>query len=133
MNRPANLLVILGSNRPGRIGERVGQCVLHSLAAYPEFTVDFADLAQMDLGFTLSAHHPPTGIYEGGARELAAKLRTHIIRNGIAMGGASQKINEDGKWIGAEVMGPAFKSVVDELYWWADTLKAARRENAYPA
>ena len=69
----------------------------------------------------------------GGVRELAAKLRTHIIRNGIAMGGASQKINEDGKWIGAEVMRPAFKSVVDELYRWTDTLTAARRENAYPA
>jgi len=49
------------------------------------------------------------------------------------MGGASQKINEDGKWIGAEDMGPAFKSVVDELSWWADTLKTVRRANAYPA
>ncbi len=64
MNQPANLLVILRSNRPGRIGERVGQWVLTSLAAYPELKVDFADLAQMDMGNSLSAHHPRTGIYE---------------------------------------------------------------------
>lgn len=195
MNRPANLLVILGTNRPGRVGERVGQWVLTSLAAYPDFKVDFADLAQMDLGLTLSAHHPRTGIYEGGAKELATKLavadafiiitpeynhgypailkhaidsvygewigkpgaivsygaasaglraseqirqvlaelRTHIIRNGIAISGASQKIKEDGTWVGSEDMGPAFKSVIDELRWWASALKTARQANAYPA
>lgn len=189
------LLVILGSDRPGRIGERVGRWVLNCLAAFPEFSVDFADLAQLELGRTLSANHPRTGIYEGGVRELAAKLavadafmiitpeynhgypailkhtidsvyaewiakagaiisygaasgglraseqiravlaelRTHITRNGIAISGASQKIDESGNWIGTEDMGPAFKSVVDELFWWANALKVARQARAYPA
>lgn len=193
--KPLNLLVILGSNRPGRIGERVGQWVLKSLEAFPEFKVDFADLAHMDLGLSLSAHHPRTGIYEGGVKELASKLgaadafivvtpeynhgypailkhaidsvyaewfikagaivsygaasaglraseqirqvlaelRTHITRNGIAISGASQKIKEDGTWIGTDDMGPAFKSVVDELFWWASALKVARETTAYPA
>ena len=190
-----NLLVILGSNRPGRIGERVGKWVLKSLEASPSFNVDFADLAQMDLGFALSANHPRTGIYEGGVRDLASKLgaadvfiiitpeynhgypailkhaidsiyaewfakagaivsygsasaglraseqirqvlaelRTHITRNGIAISGASQKIDETGTWIGTEDMGPAFKSVTDELSWWGTALKAARNATAYPA
>ena len=189
------LLVILGSNRPGRIGERVGKWVLKSLEAFPEFTVDFADLAELDLGLALSAHHPRTGIYEGGARELAAKLgaadafiiitpeynhgypailkhaidsvyaewfakagaivsygaasaglraseqirqvlaelRTHITRNGIAISGASQKIDENGTWVGSEDMHPAFKSVIDELFWWATALRAARNTTSYPA
>lgn len=189
------LLVILGSNRPGRFGERVGQWVLDSLETFPQFEVDFADLANLDLGLSLSAHHPRTGIYEGGAKELAARLgaadafiivtpeynhgypailkhaidsvyaewfakagaivsygaasgglraseqirqvlaelRTHIIRNGIAISGASQKIKEDGTWIGVEDMNPAFKSVVDELIWWASALKTARKTMAYPA
>lgn len=193
--KPLNLLVILGSNRPGRIGERVGQWVLESLEAFPDFKVDFADLAQLDLGLALSAKHPRTGIYEGGTSVLASKLgaadafiiitpeynhgypailkhaidsiyaewfakpgaivsygaasgglraseqirlvlaelRAHIIRNGIAISGASQKINENGTWIGAEDMGPAFKSVVDELFWWGTALKSARQTTAYPA
>lgn len=193
--KPLKLLVILGSNRPGRFGERVGQWVLKSLEAFPQFQVDFADLANMNLGLSLSAHHPRTGIYEGGAMELAAKLgdadafiivtpeynhgypailkhaidsvyaewfakagsivsygaasgglraseqirqvlaelRTHITRNGIAISGASQKIKEDGTWIGTEDMNPAFKSVVDELFWWASALKTARQAGAYPA
>lgn len=190
-----NLLVILGSNRPGRIGERVAEWVLKSLEAFPQFTVDFADLGQMDLGLSLSANHPRTGIYEGGARELASKLddadvfiivtpeynhgypailkhaidsiyaewfakagaivsygaasaglraseqlrqvmaelRTHITRNGIALSGASQKIDETGTWVSTEDMVPAFKSVVDELYWWGSALKTARLTAAYPA
>lgn len=189
------LLVIVGSDRPGRIGERVSKWVGKSLQAFPEFAVDFADLAQLDLGLKLSSHHPRTGIYEGGVRELATKLgtadafiiitpeynhgysailkhaidsvyaewftkagaiisygaasgglraseqvrqvlaelRTHITRNAISISGASQKINEDGMWIGAEDMVPAFKSVVDELYWWAKALKTAREAIPYPA
>lgn len=192
--KPLNLLVILGSDRPGRIGARVGQWVLKSLEKYPEFTVDFADLAHLDLGLSLSAHHPRTGIYEGGAKEFASKLgdadafiiiapeynhgypailkhaidsvyaewfakpgaivsygaasgglraseqlrqvlaelRTHIIRNGIAISGASQKVDENGAWISTEDMGPAFKSVVDELFWWASALKSARQATGYP-
>lgn len=194
-NKTLKLLVILGSDRPGRIGERVGKWVAHSLEAYPQFAVDFADLAQLDLGLKLSAHHPRTGIYEGGVRELASKLgaadafiiitpeynhgysailkhaidsvyaewftkagaivsygaasgglraseqirqvmaelRTHITRNSISISGASQKIDADGSWIGADDMVPAFKSVVDELYWWADALKMAREAVPYPA
>jgi len=73
-NKTLKLLVILGSDRPGRVGERVGKWVAHSLEAYPQFTVDFADLAQLDLGHSLSSHHPRTGMYEGGVRELASKL-----------------------------------------------------------
>jgi len=192
---PLNLLVIVGSNRPGRLGERVGQWVNKSLRAYPQFKVDVADLANMDLGSSLSVHHPRTGIYEGGAKELArklnsadafiivtpeynhgypailkhaidsiyaewftkagaivsygaasgglraseqirqvlAELRTHITRNGIAISGASQKISEDGTWIGADDMAPAFKSVVEELYWWGSALKMARQNLAFPA
>lgn len=188
------LLVILGSNRPGRIGERVGRWVLKSLEVFPEFKVDFADLAHIDLGISLSAHHPRSGIYEGGAKELASKLevadafiiitpeynhgypailkqaidsvyaewfakpgaivsygaasaglraseqirqvlaelRTHITRNGIAISGASQKIDENGTWIGVEDMDPAFKSVVDELFWWTSALKVARQTTVYP-
>jgi len=189
------LLVILGSNRPGRIGERVGKWVLKSLEAFPEFSVDFADLAELDLGLALNAKHPRTGIYEGGVSELASKLgtadafiiitpeynhgypailkhaidsiyaewfvkagaivsygaasaglraseqirqvlaelRTHIVRNGIAISGASQKIDENGTWIGTEDMSPAFKSVVDELFWWGTALRAARSTTSYPA
>ena len=189
------LLVIVGSDRPGRIGERVGKWVGKSLEPFSEFTVDFADLAKLDLGLKLSSHHPRTGIYEGDVRELATKLeaadafiiitpeynhgysailkhaidsvyaewftkagaiisygaasgglraseqirqvlaelRTHITRNAISISGASQKIDEDGVWIGAEDLGPAFKSVVDELYWWAKALKTAREAIPYPA
>lgn len=192
---PLKLLVIVGSNRPGRLGERVGQWVMKSLYAFPQFEVDIADLANMDLGLTLSANHPRTGIYEGGAKILASKLnaadafiivtpeynhgypailkhaidsvhaewftkagaivsygaasgglraseqlrqvlaelRTHITRNGIAISGASQKIDEDGNWIGADDMAPAFASVIDELFWWADALKTARQASAYSA
>lgn len=194
-NKTLKLLVILGSDRPGRVGERVGKWVTHSLKAYPQFTVDFADLAQLDLGHKLSSHHPRTGIYEGGVRELASKLgdadafiiitpeynhgysailkhaidsvyaewftkagailsngaasgglraseqirqvlaelRTHITRNSIAISGASQKIDEDGMWVGADDMGPAFTSVIDELYWWGSALKSAREATPYPA
>ena len=192
---PLKLLVIVGSNRPGRLGERVGKWVEKSLHAYPQFEVDFADLATLDLGFSLNAHHPRTGIYEGGAKVLASKLneadafiiitpeynhgypavlkhaidsvyaewftkagaivsygaasgglraseqirqvlaelRTHITRNGIAISGASQKIDEDGTWVGSDDMNPAFTSVVDELFWWASALKIARQTTAYPA
>src|SRR5487761_2152378 len=163
-NRTLKLLVILGSDRPGRVGARVGKWVAHSLEAYPQFTVDFADLAQLDLGLKLSSHHPRTGIYEGGALELASKLgeadafiiitpeynhgysailkhaidcvcaewftkagaiisygaasgglraseqirqvlaelRTHITRNSISISGASQKIDEEGSWVGSD-------------------------------
>jgi NAD(P)H-dependent FMN reductase len=189
------LLVILGSNSPGRVGERVAQWVLKSLETFSESQVDYVDLAEMELGLLLSTHHSRTGISEGRTKELAAKLgaadafiivapgynhgyaailkhaidsvyaewfakagsivsyrvasaglraseqirqvlaelRTHITRNGIAISGASQKIKEDGTWTGDEDMGPAFKSVVDELYWWASALKDARQINAYPA
>lgn len=67
------LLVILGSNRPGRIGERVGRWVLKSLEAFPEFKVDFAGLLASEQ-----------------IRQVLAELRTHITRNGIAISGASQ-------------------------------------------
>ena len=189
-----NLMVIVGSNRPGRIGERVGKWVTKSLASFPEFTVDLMDLAEMDLGSTLSANHPRSGKYEGGVKQLAlrlakadafviitpeynhgypailkqaidsvfaewigkpgaivsygaasgglraseqirqvlAELRTHIIRNGLAISMASQKIDESGIWIGSDEMGSAFKSVVDELYWWATALKTARKTMPYP-
>ena len=192
---PLKLLVIVGSNRPGRLGERVGKWLINSLQAYPQFEVDFADLATMDLGISMSSHHPRTGIYEGGAKILASKLneadafmivtpeynhgypallkhaidsvyaewftkagaivsygaasgglraseqirqvlaelRTHITRNGIAISGAGQKIDDEGIWIGADDMNPAFKSVVDELFWWASALKVARQTIAYPA
>lgn len=190
-----NLLVILGSNRPGRIGERVAKWVLLALKEFPAFHVDFADLGQMDLGLSLSANHPRSGKYEGGVRELAdkleavdvfmiitpehnhgypailkhaidsiyaewiakagaiisyggasaglraaeqirqvmAELRTHITRNGIALSGAFQKIDESGTWIGNKNMAPAFKSVADELYWWGSALKTARLAAPYPA
>jgi NAD(P)H-dependent FMN reductase len=73
-NSSLKLLVILGSNRPGRFGERVALWVLKSREAFPEFTVEFADLGQLDLGLALSVHHPRSGIYEGGTKELAAKV-----------------------------------------------------------
>lgn len=83
MQKPLNLLVILGSDRPGRIGERVGQV---------------------------------------GVKELVATVS-----------GTLQKIKEDGTWIGTDDKGPAFKSVVDELFWWTSALKVAREATAYPA
>lgn len=190
-----NLLVILGSNRPGRIGERVAKWVLLLLKEFTSFQVDFADLAKLDLGLSPSANHPRSGIYEGGIRELAdkleradvfiiitpeynhgypailkhavdsiyaewiakagaiisygaasagiraseqvrqvmAELRTHIIRNGVALTAASQRIDESGTCIGSEDMTRAFKSVADELYWWGSALKPARLEAPYPA
>ena len=38
-----------------------------------------------------------------------------------------------GNWLGGEDMDSAFKSVVDELYCWAASLKVARQTAPYPA
>lgn len=82
IQNPLKLLIILGSNRPGRIGERVGKWIVDSLAAYPQFDVEFADLATIGLSLSMSPHHPRTGIYEGGHEVIGRKIgRRRRIHN----------------------------------------------------
>lgn len=68
------LLVILGTNRPGRVGERVGKWVIESLKAYSQFEVDFLDIADLDLDIRPSPHHPRSGIYSEGGARFAARM-----------------------------------------------------------
>ena len=149
---PLKLLVILGSNRPAGIYEGGAKKLAAKLGQADAFIIV---TPEYNHGYPAILKHAIDSVYaewvakagsiisygaaSGGLRaseqirQVLAELRTHITRNGIAISGASQKIAEDGTWIGSEIMDSAFKSVVDELFWWATALKTARHTYVYPA
>ncbi|KAH9253763.1 hypothetical protein BASA81_008381 [Batrachochytrium salamandrivorans] len=71
------LMVILGSTRPGRMGDRVAKFMLAQLQSNEAFQVDYVDLAQIDLGFIKVPHHwMPAGTAPGNLEALAKRVAT---------------------------------------------------------
>jgi len=57
-NRPLNLLVVIASTRPERVGLPVGQWIAGMASDHPEFTVTVADLKELDLPLMDEPNHP---------------------------------------------------------------------------
>lgn len=53
-----NLMVVIASTRPGRVGLHVGQWVHRRAVEHPAFDVDLVDLAQLGLPFLDEPNHP---------------------------------------------------------------------------
>lgn len=59
----ANLLVIIGSTRPGRVGWPVAQWFIKTAQQHPAFSVQVADLKEINLPFLDESKHPRLGEY----------------------------------------------------------------------
>jgi NAD(P)H-dependent FMN reductase len=57
-NQPLNLLIVIASIRPGRVGLPVGQWIASVAADHPGFTVAVADLKELDLPLMDEPNHP---------------------------------------------------------------------------
>lgn len=55
--------IVVGSTRPGRVGEQVARWAQHSAAERPGVQVDLVDLAEVALPFLDEEQHPSTGLY----------------------------------------------------------------------
>lgn len=55
--------IIVGSTRPGRVGDQVARWAQHSAAGLPGVQVDLVDLADVALPFLDEQEHASTGIY----------------------------------------------------------------------
>jgi NAD(P)H-dependent FMN reductase len=53
-----NLMIVIGSTRPGRIGLPIGEWIAERARLHGEFDVDLADLAEMDLPMMDEPNHP---------------------------------------------------------------------------
>jgi NAD(P)H-dependent FMN reductase len=58
-----NLLVIVASTRPGRVGPQVADWFVERLPAGSPFVIDVADLAAINLPFYDEPQHPGEGVY----------------------------------------------------------------------
>ncbi len=67
MERPLDLVIIIGSTREGRFGDRVGTWFAAIARDYGEFAVDVIDLAETDLPPTLT-RNPSAAVEEYRAR-----------------------------------------------------------------
>ena len=59
-----NLIVIVGSTRPGRVGQPVAEWFVRCAKEHGEFDVDLADLAVIDLPLLDEPKHPAFGDYQ---------------------------------------------------------------------
>lgn len=57
------LAVLIGSTRPGRVGEPIARWVAARAAIHGDFEVDLVDLAQVGLPLLDEPHHPRLGEY----------------------------------------------------------------------
>ena len=55
--------IVVGSTRPGRVGEQVARWAQHRAAGLPGVQVDLVDLVDVALPFLDEAEHASTGIY----------------------------------------------------------------------
>jgi NAD(P)H-dependent FMN reductase len=53
-----NLMVIIGSTRPGRAGLPIGEWFAEQATKHSGFDVQIADLAEIDLPLLSDPHHP---------------------------------------------------------------------------
>jgi NAD(P)H-dependent FMN reductase len=58
------LLVVIGSTRPGRVGEPIGRWFADRAREHGGFEVDVADLAEVQLPLLDEPAHPATGQYQ---------------------------------------------------------------------
>lgn len=58
------LQVIVGTTRPSRVGERIGRWIAEHARLYDAFTVEFVDLAAVDLPLLDEPAHPAARRYE---------------------------------------------------------------------
>ncbi|WP_127508273.1 NADPH-dependent FMN reductase [Actinoplanes solisilvae] len=59
-----NLLVVVGSTRPGRVGPKVADWFVDAAKAHGGFQVTVADLAEENLPLLDEPHHPRLGNYQ---------------------------------------------------------------------
>ncbi|TMR05707.1 NAD(P)H-dependent oxidoreductase [Actinomadura soli] len=69
------LQVIVGTTRPGRVGERIGRWITERARTFEVFEVELVDLAAVDLPFVDEAAHPAAQRYENGhTKEWSARV-----------------------------------------------------------
>ncbi len=66
-----NILILLGSSREGRHGEKVAKWINKYVSRQPGITVDYADVRDLDLGYFDEAG--PIGSIDGNYKNLKAK------------------------------------------------------------
>ncbi|MGC0365860.1 NAD(P)H-dependent FMN reductase [Rhodococcus sp. 27YEA15] len=66
-------------------------------------------------------------------RLVFAELHAVTVRDSVSFHGAARIFGDDGMPIESAVCDGAAKNMLDQLYWWGTTLRAARAENPYRA
>lgn len=70
-----NLMIVIGSVRPGRLALPIGSWVRETVERDERFTIDWADLAEIDLPLMNEVNHPRLGQYElEHTKEWAARV-----------------------------------------------------------
>jgi NAD(P)H-dependent FMN reductase len=64
MDKKTNLVIIIASTRPGRIGDKIGDWVLNFTQENSNFAISVADLAVINLPIFDEPNPPMSGIYE---------------------------------------------------------------------
>jgi NAD(P)H-dependent FMN reductase len=58
-----HIAIIIGSTRPGRLGDQIGSWIAQYTAQHTDFTVTIADLLELGLPLFDEPNHPMTGDY----------------------------------------------------------------------
>lgn len=104
MSKP-NLLVVICSTRPGRVGKPVGDWFSEQARADGRFNVDVADLAELDLPFLDEPNHPAKHAY---TKEHTKDWSAQVVKADAVV------------WVMPEynhTLNAPMKNAIDFLFW----------------
>ena len=124
------ILVILGSTRPGRNGEKVA--AYHGYPAVLKSHLDavYAPWNRKPLGIV--SYGSAAGGYRAAEqlRQVAVELQMVPVREQVGLPLVWTLFDEEGRLKNADALLPFTRRLIDDVLWWAGALKPAREASA---